>query len=274
MRGLRRPLTGVVQEKVIQMEKFPLAVFGAGAMVSQMENQSPGRHEAPQLTLYYHPLASFCHKVLVALYENGTPFEARVVDLADQASSAEMLSFWPVGKIPVLRDGTRGETVPETSVIIEYLDRHYPGATPLLPGDGAAVLEARLWDRFFDLYVNTPMSKIVTDRLRPTGKGDEVGVEEAKATLEKAYGLLDRHMVGRLFAAGERFSLADCAAAPALFYADIVVPFADRYAKVAAYFERLLARASVARTLVEARPYFALFPLRDRIPARFVAGPS
>jgi glutathione S-transferase len=233
-------------------------------MVSRMDNHSG-------LTLYYHPLASFCHKVLVALYENHTPFQARIVDLADEASSGEMLSFWPVGKIPVLRDRSRNETVPETSIIIEYLHQHHPGPTALLPSEPKAALQARLWDRFFDLYVNAPMQKIVVDRLRPPGKGDPVGVDEAMATLTRAYGLLEAHLADRTWAAGDGFSLADCAAAPALFYAGIVVPFAKEFPKVSEYFERLLGRASVARTLDEARPYFPLFPLRDRIPARFLA---
>jgi glutathione S-transferase len=223
----------------------------------------------PGLTLYYHPLASFCHKVLVALYENQTPFEAKIVDLADEASSAEMLSFWPVGKIPVLRDRRRGETVPETSIIIEYLSLHHPGRVELVPSEPGAALQARLWDRFFDLYVSAPMQKIVVDGLRPAGKGDPLGVEEAMATLARAYALLETHIRGRTWAAGEEFGLADCAAAPALFYADIVSPFSPKFPGVAGYFERLLVRASVARTLDEARPYFPLFPLHDRIPARF-----
>jgi glutathione S-transferase len=223
----------------------------------------------PELTLYYHPLASFCQKVLVAFYENQTPFEGRIVDLADQASSAELLAFWPVGKIPVLRDRRRGQTVPETSIIIEYLDRHHPGALPLLPAEPGQALEVRLWDRFFDLYVSAPMQKIVASHLRPAGQGDPAGVDEAVGTLTRAYDLLDRHLRSRPWAAGESFSLADCAAAPALFYADIVAPFSGSHPGLAAYFDRLLARASVARTLAEARPYFSLFPLRDRIPVRF-----
>jgi glutathione S-transferase len=222
------------------------------------------------LTLYYHPLASFCHKVLIALYENETPFEARIVDLADPGSSAEMLAHWPVGKIPVLRDHGRGQTVPETSVIVEYLAHHHPGPVPLLPAEPERALAARLWDRFFDLYVGTPMSKIVTDRLRPAGRGDPAGVEEAMATLARAYDLVEDRLVPGAWAAGDGFTLADCAAAPALFYADIVRPFRDTHPRLAAYQDRLLARPSVARTLAEARPYFPLFPLRDRIPARFL----
>jgi glutathione S-transferase len=224
------------------------------------------------LTLYYHPLASFCHKVLIALYEKGTPFRGEIVDLADSASSAEVLSFWPVGKIPVLRDEARARTVPETSVIIEYLDQHYTGVTQLLPSEAEAALDARLWDRFFDLYVQVPMQKIVVDRLRPAGKRDELGVEEARASLRKAYALAERQLQERTWAAGVAFSLADCAAAPALFYAGIVEPFSQEFPALAAYFERLLARPSVARALVEARPYFSMFPLREAIPARFLEG--
>jgi glutathione S-transferase len=221
------------------------------------------------LTLYYHPLASFCHKVLIALYENGTPFEGRLVDLADQGSSEEMLGYWPVGKIPVLRDHQRQQTVPETSVIIEYLALHHPGRVPLLPADPDQALAVRLWDRFFDLYVSAPMQKIVVDRLRPAGTSDAVGVGEAEATLDRAYALLEARLQPGGWAAGHTFSLADCAAAPALFYGAIVRPFGDADPKLAAYHERLLARPSVARTIDEARPYFPMFPLRDRIPARF-----
>jgi glutathione S-transferase len=221
------------------------------------------------LTLYYHPLASFCHKVLIALYENATPFRPVIVDLADDASSAEMLSYWPVGKFPVLRDDARGQTVPETSIIIEYLDDHHPGPAPMLPADRELAREARLWDRFFDLYVMTPMSKIVTDRLRPAGRGDAIGVEEARRMLDRAYDLAEQRLAGRTWAIGDHFSLADCAAAPALFYADIAHPFAADHPHLAAYFERLVARPSFARCLLEARPYFVSFPLRDRMPARF-----
>jgi glutathione S-transferase len=224
----------------------------------------------PALTLYYHPLASFCHKVLIALYDQQLAFRGEIVDLSDPASSAQMLSYWPVGKFPVLRDEQRARTVPETSVINEYLHQHYPGPAPLLPGDPEQALQARLWDRFFDLYVSTPMSKIVTDRLRPQGQSDAFGVEEAKQTLRTAYALAEAQLAAHGWAAGAVFSMADCAAAPALFYADIVLPFSGSYPKLAAYFERLLARPSVARTLREARPYFELFPLRAEIPARFL----
>lgn len=223
------------------------------------------------LTLYYHPLSSFCHKVLIALYENETPFEARLVNLADEASSAEMLAFWPMGKFPVLRDEQRRQTVPETSIIIEYLGKHHPGPAPLLPADPELALEARLWDRFFDLYVNAPMQKIVADRLRPGGQQDPVGVEEAKRTLTRAYALAERQLQGRTWAIGDTFSMADCAAAPALFYADIILPFSASHPSTAAYFNRLVGRPSFARTLAEARPYFQMFPLRESIPARFLA---
>jgi glutathione S-transferase len=222
------------------------------------------------LTLYYHPLASFCHKVLIAFYENDTAFEAKIVDLGDATSSSEMLSFWPVGKIPILRDETRRQTLPETSIIIEYVGHHYPGPVPLVPVDPELALQARLWDRFFDLYVNTPMGKIVTDRLRPSDQNDWLGVDEAKVTLKRAYALAERQLQGRTWAIGDTFSMADCAAAPALFYADIVLPFSASYPNLAAYFERLLERASVSRTLAEARPYFPNFPFYDAVPARFL----
>jgi glutathione S-transferase len=222
------------------------------------------------LTLYLHPLASFCHKVLIALYESGTPFKPQIVDLGNPAEHARYLEVWPVGKIPVLHDSARDRTVPETSVIIEYLDQHYPGAQPLIPRDDALALEARLWDRFFDLYVQVPMQKIVTDTLRASGENDRRGVADAQASLATAYDLAERHFRDRRFAAGESFSIADCAAAPALFYAGIVAPFDGTHPNLGAYFERLLERPSFQRTLAEARPYFPLFPYKDAIPARFL----
>ncbi|MDK1493065.1 glutathione S-transferase family protein [Sinorhizobium sp. 7-81] len=222
------------------------------------------------LTLYLHPLASFCHKVLIALYETGTPFESRLVDLADAEENARFLELWPVGKIPVLRDDARDRTVPETSIIIEYLDRYYPGRRPLIPLDVTQALEARLWDRFFDLYVQVPMQKIVTDRLRAPDESDRRGVADARAALAVAYDMAERQVADRTFATGEIFTIADCAACPALFYAGILVPFETTHPNLAAYFERLLLRPSFQRTLAEAQPYFDLFPYKDDIPERFL----
>jgi len=213
------------------------------------------------LTLYFHPLASFCQKVLIALYENDTPFEPHIVDLANEASAAEYLKLWPVGKMPLLRDDAKDRTIPETSIIIEYLARHYPSRTQLLPANADLALEIRLRDRFYDLYVQEPMGKIVTDRIRPPGKSDPHGVEVAKTQLRTAYGLIEREMETRTWAAGDAFTMADCAAAPALFYANLVLPFADTHENVSAYFARLTKRPSVARVIAEARPYFSLFPV-------------
>lgn len=223
------------------------------------------------LTLYFHPLASFCHKVLIALYENDTPFDARLVDLLDPAEAAHFAELWPAGKMPVLRDSARDVTVPETSVIIEYLDRHYPGSHRLIPSNADEALQARLWDRFFDLYIHVPMQKIVTDTLRAAGENDHRGVADARATLGTAYAMADRHFSANAFAGGPAFSLADCAAAPALFYAGIVEPFAEKHPHLQAYFERLLERRSMRRVLAEAQPYFHMFPYKDLMPARFLA---
>jgi len=222
------------------------------------------------LTLYYHPLASFCQKVLVALYENETPFTGHVVDLADAEASAGFLGLWPVGKIPVLRDESRDGTVPESTIIIEYLDHHYPGERRLLPEDEVHRLDARLWDRFFDLHVQLPMQEIVTDRLRMEGEHDPRGVADARMALEIAYDMIERRMEGRTWAVGEAFGIADCAAAPALFYAGIVEPFSDNHPHATAYFERLAERRSFRRVIAEARPYFHMFPFKDSIPARFL----
>lgn len=212
------------------------------------------------LTLHFHPLASYCHKVLIALYENDTPFAANKVDLSNQDERAALLQLWPIGKFPVLCDDARGEAVPESTVIIEYLDRHYPGATRLIPGDADLARQTRLRDRFYDLYVHEPMQKIVGDRLRPEGSKDPHGVEEARARLRTSYGMVDVEMAERTWAMGDEFSLADCAAAPSLFFANEVMPLGEGHENVAAYLGRLKARPSYARVLKQAEPYFAMFP--------------
>jgi glutathione S-transferase len=212
------------------------------------------------LTFFFHPLASFCQKVLIALYENDTRFEPHIVDLGNEASSAAFKKLWPIGKMPVLRDEARDRTIPESSIIIEYLAQHYPGGTPLIPADADLALQTRLGDRFYDLYVHEPMQKIVGDRLRPAGKNDLHGVESARAQLRKAYDMIDGDMATKTWAMGDGFSMADCAAAPPLFYANKLMPFGDSHPNVAAYFERLTKRPSFARTLEEAEPYLKLFP--------------
>ncbi|MCC2663204.1 MAG: glutathione S-transferase [Geminicoccaceae bacterium] len=212
------------------------------------------------LKFYFHPLASFCQKVLVALYENGTPFEPHLVVLGDEAASAEFRKLWPLGKLPVLRDAARECTVPESSIIIEYLAQHYPGRSQLVPADPDLARETRLRDRFYDLYVQEPMQKVVADRLRPAGAKDPFGVEQARAQLRTAYGMIEQDMARRTWAMGDDFSMADCAAAPALFYANLVEPFETTHGHAARYLGRLMARPSFARAVEEAQPYFALFP--------------
>lgn len=212
------------------------------------------------LTLYYHPLASFCWKALIALYENATPFEAHIVDLGDARAAAAFKAIWPIGKFPVLRDDARERTVPESSVIIEYLAQHYPGPSPLIPAHPGLALEVRLADRVYDLYVHQPMQTIVIDRLRPEGRHDPHGVELARAQLRTALDMTEAKMASQTWAAGEAFSMADCAAAPALFYADKVMPFEETHRSTAAYLARLKQRPSFARVLEEAKPYFAMFP--------------
>ncbi len=221
------------------------------------------------LVLYQHPLASFCHKVLIALYENGTPFENRFVDLADEQSSADLLRFWPVGKIPILRDETRDSTVPETSVIVEYLDRHYPGPVSLVPEETNAGLQVRLWDRFFDLYVQVPMQKIVIDRIRPEGAADPHGVNEARGMLSLAYDMVEKQIDGKAWITGDAFTMADCAAAPAPFYARTLEPFTEKRPGLEAYYRRLLERPSFARALKEALPYFKFYPYKENLPDEF-----
>jgi glutathione S-transferase len=212
------------------------------------------------LRLFFHPLASFCHKVLIALYENGTEFEPVLVDLGNPREREALSKLWPPAKFPVLRDESRDRTVAESSIIIEYLALHHPGRVALLPADTGAALRVRMQDRFFDLYVHHKMQKIVLDRLRPADQRDAFGVEQARKELRLAYDMLEQEMRGRTWAVGEQFTMADCAAAPALFYANEVQPFGESHPTVGAYFARLKARPSYARVLEEARPYFANFP--------------
>jgi glutathione S-transferase len=210
------------------------------------------------LTLYFHPLSCYCQKVLVALYENGTPFTPKLVNLGDPGERADFLALWPMGKFPLLEDGA--QLVPESSVIIEYLDLHHAGPQPLLPENPVAALDVRRLDRFFDLYVMRPMQKIVLDRIRPADGKDPLGVDEAKEMLKRAYGVIEADLGDRSWAAGESFSMADCSAAPALFYAEHCVSFQSGYPRLAAYFERLRTRPSFARVLAEAEPHFQFFP--------------
>ena len=207
--------------------------------------------------LYAHPFSSYCQKVLTALYENGTPFAYR--NLEDAQANAELTALWPMRRFPVLVD--RGRTVLEASCIIEYLDIHHPGAVPLIPADRDAALEVRMLDRFFDNYVSTPQQQVVFNALRPETDRDPYGVEKARAMLETSYAWLDERMAAREWAAGDGFSLADCGAAPFLFYADWTHEIAPRYANVRAYRERLLARPSFKRAMDEARPFRSYFPL-------------
>jgi glutathione S-transferase len=216
------------------------------------------------LKLYFHPLASFCHKALIALYENGIPFEPVIVDLGDEASRTAFGKVWPMAKMPVLRDEARRCTVAESTIIVEFLDAHYPGSTRFLPADVDRAWQTRMWDRFYDHYIQEPMQKIVGDRLRPAGKKDPYGVELANGHLRTAYGVLEQEMESKAWAIGNNFTLADCAAAPALFYANTVVPFPETHKNLVAYLDRLMARPSFARVLEEAQPYFGLFPMERK----------
>ena len=207
--------------------------------------------------LYAHPFSSYCQKVLVALYENGTPFDYR--SLEDAQNGAELAALWPMKRFPVLVDGQR--TVLEASCIIEYLQLHHPGAVRLIPADADAALDVRMLDRFFDNYVSTPQQKVVFDALCAETDRDPHGVRKARAMLETSYAWLDARMATRTWACGDDFSLADCGAAPFLFYADWTHAIEPRFANVRAYRERLLARPSFKRAVDEARPFRPYFPL-------------
>jgi len=184
------------------------------------------------MILHYHPLSSYCWKVLIALYEKGVPFEARMVNLGDAQARAAYKALWPTAKIPLLEDG--GTVVPETSIMIEHVDRRHPGGVSLLPAEPDAQLKARLWDRLYDAYVMTPMQRYIAQLLRPESERDARTLEETKAEMAAAYGLIEDRMGDHEFAAGDAFTIADCAAAPALFYAATIVAFPEGPEKLAA----------------------------------------
>lgn len=209
------------------------------------------------LTLYGHPISSYTWKALIALYENDTPFEAVTID---QDTYADFIALWPLGQFPALRDSASNAFVTETSCIIEYLDTRYPGPTRFIPRDSAEALEARRWDRVFDNNINTMMSKVVVDRIRPEGSKDPYGVEDARRRVRAAYEVVERQLGANTFIVGEAFTLADCAAAPALWYATRNVPLEDKFPRIAAYLERLISRPSFDRVLREKEPLFHLYP--------------
>ena len=222
------------------------------------------------LTLYYHPLSSYCHKVLIALYEHGVDFEKRIIDLGNAEEKAELQALWPIGKFPVFRDHTAQFDVAESTIIIEYLDHYFAGQTRLIPGNWDTALEVRLWDRVCDHYLQAPLQQIVFDRLRDA-HGD---LTRERSTLQTAYGMLDRQLASKIWLASADFSLADCAAAPALFYTSTIEPFPDDYGHLKAYFDRLMNRPSVQRVIDEARPWFSFYPFEESIPERFRQPPD
>jgi glutathione S-transferase len=209
------------------------------------------------LQLFAHPFSSYCQKALIALYENHTPFELHMLE--DPGVSARLAEIWPVKRFPVLVDD--GRIVLEATIVIEHLDVFHRGPTRFIPLEAEAALRVRMLDRVFDNYVMTPMQKIVGDRIRHEGDRDPYGVAEARSMLETAYRWLDERLRDRVWADPSGFSLADCAAAPALFYADWAHPIDAGLTALRAYRTRLLARPSVARVVDEARPFRSYFPL-------------
>lgn len=206
------------------------------------------------LTLYGHPISSYTWKVLAALYENDTPFAFVTVD---QNTYADFIAKWPMGKFPILLD--RGRMITETSVIVEYLDAYYPGRTRLAPKDFDTALEVRRWDRVFD-HLNTTMSKIVVDNIRPEGQRDPYGVEEAKRIIGGIYTVIETQLGDRAFIVGDALTLADCSAAPSLWYAARNAPLDGAFPRIAAYLERLKAWPAFARAVKESEPLFHMYP--------------
>jgi glutathione S-transferase len=214
---------------------------------------------AMSLELFLHPLSSYCHKVLIAFYENDIPFLAKRLD--DPAVAREYEALSPLRRFPILRDVTRGRVVPESTIIIEYLETHFPARVKLIPEDPDLAWQVRLRDRFFDNYLHTPMQEFAADHLRPAGKKDPYGLEQARAMFVKALGMVDAEMADKTWATGETFTMADCAAGPPIFYGNrFYGPFRETHPNALAYLDRLMARPSYARALEEAQPFMHLLP--------------
>ncbi|WP_309607045.1 glutathione S-transferase family protein [Phenylobacterium sp.] len=211
------------------------------------------------LQLFAHPFSSYSQKAIIAFYETGTPFTLRKLSSEDPATAAEFASLWPLQRFPILVDGA--VTILEATTIIEHLAANYPGPVRLIPEDPRAAVEVRMLDRVFDNYVMTPQGNIVFNAVREAKDRDAYGVVQWRAMLDTAYAWLDARMAGREWAVGESFSLADCAAAPALFYADWTHRIDAKFAHLHAYRVRLLARPSVAHAVDDGRPYRHFFPL-------------
>tara|TARA_R110002124_G_scaffold54258_1_gene154632 strand:+ start:312 stop:965 length:654 start_codon:yes stop_codon:yes gene_type:complete len=209
------------------------------------------------IELFAHPFSSYCQKVLIAFYENDLPFTYRMLE--DPGVGEDLAALWPMKRFPILREN--GRVVLEASIVIEYLDVHHPGPVKLIPDDPDLALDVRMLDRFFDNYVMTPQGKFVFDALRPAENRDPHGVEEARKMLDTSYAWLDQRMQARTWAVGETFTLADCAAAPSLFYADWTHRIPEHYRNLTAYRARLLQRPSFARAVDEARRFRHYFPL-------------
>lgn len=209
------------------------------------------------MILYSHPFSSYCQKAIIALYENAIPHEMRL--LADEDSMAELAALWPLKKFPVLVDD--GVVIPEATSIIEHLAVHHPGPVALIPADPAAAVEVQMMDRVFDNYVSSSQQQIIYNALRPEAERDTRVDRAARDTLDQIYPWLDARLAGREWATDHGFSLADCAAAPALFYADWTHAIPEELIHLKAYRARLLARPSFARAVEEARPYRDYFPL-------------
>jgi glutathione S-transferase len=210
------------------------------------------------MKLYFNPVSSYSQKTLMAFYEKGCAFEPVIINLFDPKEREAYQKIYPIAKVPYLQVEEKKLNLSESSIIIEYIDRNFPGGMKLLPDDPDQALQVRMQDRYFDLYINESVGKIFFDGMRPAGKNDPFGVQQARDRLDQMYAMLDPQLASRTWAAGETFSMADCAAAPALFYARMVHPF-EAHKNVTAYFQRLMQRPSFQRVVKEAEPFLAMF---------------
>lgn len=209
--------------------------------------------------LFGHPFASYVWKPLIALYERKVDFTFRIIDQDHPENAIRIAELSPTGQFPALVDGT--VEITQSNAIIEYLDLHYGTVSPMVPADPREALECRMMADVFDDYVMFPMQQIVGNALRAEHEKDPRGLADAHAMLEKSYAWLNKRLEGKTWAASNRFTIADCAAAPALLYSDWVHPIPETHTALAAYRARVLARPSVARVVDEARPFRAYFPL-------------
>ena len=222
-----------------------------GSLASEREMSDERYRSRVQFELYYHPLSTYCQKVLVAIHEKGARYKPHIVDLMNPESRDEYRELYPMGKVPLIVLN-HGPLIPESSIIIEYLDGL--GGPRMISTDPDVARKTRFKDRFIDLYLSDSVGTLFFENRKPAEAQDAQKIETSRYRIKAAYDFLEYEISDQTWANGEDFSMSDCAAAAALLYAPDVAPY-DDYPSISSYAERLSARDSVRQAREEAAPY-------------------